>query len=73
MDLKVKRFHSTPLEYLSEEQMRAIHGAALDILQNCGTMIHHQKSLDLLHQAGAHVKDDTHVFIPSGLHPLRSG
>jgi trimethylamine--corrinoid protein Co-methyltransferase len=67
MDLKVKRFHSTPLEYLSEEQMRAIHGAALDILQNCGTMIHHQKSLDLLHQAGAHVKDDIHVFIPSGL------
>jgi len=67
MDLNVKRFNSTPLEYLSEDQMSAIHAAALDILQDCGTMIHHQKSLDLLHQAGAHVKDDNHVFIPSGL------
>ena len=67
MDLNVKRFNSTPLEYLSEDQMGAIHAAALDILQDCGTMIHHQKSLDLLHQAGAHVKDDNHVFIPSGL------
>ncbi len=67
MDLNVKRFNSTPLEYLSEEQMHAIHSAALDILQDCGTMIHHQKSLDLLHEAGAHVKDDNHVFIPSGL------
>jgi trimethylamine--corrinoid protein Co-methyltransferase len=67
MDLNVKRFNSTPLEYLSEDQMGAIHAASLDILQDCGTMIHHQKSLDLLHQAGAHVKDDNHVFIPSGL------
>ena len=67
MDLNVKRFNSTPLEYLSEDQMGAIHAAALDILQDCGTMIHHQKSLDLLHQAGAHVKDDNHVLIPSGL------
>ena len=67
MDLNVKRFNSTPLEYLSEDQMGAIHAASLDILQDCGTMIHHQKSLYLLHQAGAQVKDDNHVFIPSGL------
>jgi trimethylamine--corrinoid protein Co-methyltransferase len=67
MDLNVKRFNSTPLEYLSGDQMGAIHAAALDILQDCGTMIHHQKSLALLHQAGARVKDDNHVFIPSGL------
>jgi trimethylamine---corrinoid protein Co-methyltransferase len=67
MDLNVKSFNSTPLEYLSEDQMHTIHAAALDILQDCGTMIHHQKSLDLLHGAGARVKDDNHVFIPSGL------
>lgn len=67
MDPNVTRFNSTPLEYLSEEQMRAIHSAALDILQDCGTMVHHQKALDLLHQAGAQVKDSQHVFIPSGL------
>lgn len=67
MDLKVKRFNSTPLEYLAEEQMRDIHSAALDILEDCGTIIHHAKSIDLLHKAGAYVKDDKHVFIPSGL------
>ncbi len=67
MDLKVKRFNSTPLEYLTEEQMRDIHSAALEILEDCGTIIHHEKSVDLLHKAGAHVKDDRHVFIPGGL------
>ena len=67
MDPNVKRFNSTPLEYLSEEQMRAFHSAALDILQDCGTMVHHPKALDLLHQAGAQVKDGQHVFIPPGL------
>lgn len=67
MDVNVKRFKSTPLEYLSEEQMRDIHSAALEILQNCGTKIHNEKSLELLQEAGAWVKDDQRVFIPSGL------
>jgi trimethylamine--corrinoid protein Co-methyltransferase len=67
MDSNIKRFNSTPLEYLSEEQMRDIHSAALEILQDCGTIIHHEKSIALLHQAGADVKDDRHVFIPGGL------
>ena len=67
MDLNVKRFNSTPLEYFSEEQMRDIHSAALEILEDCGTIIHHEKSVNLLHQAGASVKDDRRVFIPSSL------
>jgi trimethylamine--corrinoid protein Co-methyltransferase len=67
MDLNVRRFNSTPLEYFSEEQMHDIHSAALEILEDCGTLIHHEKSVELLHQAGADVKDDKHVFIPSGL------
>ena len=50
MDLNAKRFNSTPLEYLSEEQMRAIHSAALEILEDCGTIIHHEKSIALLHR-----------------------
>ncbi len=48
MDLNVKRFNSTPLEYLSEEQMGDIHSAALDILEDCGTMIHHEKPIESL-------------------------
>ena len=67
MDSTVKRFNSTALQYLSEEQMHDIHSAALDILQDCGTLIHHEKSLELLREAGAYVKDDRRVFIPSGL------
>jgi len=67
MDPNVKRFHSTPLEYLNEEQMRDIHSAALDILEDCGTIIHYEKSLDLLHKAGAYVQDEKRVFVPSGL------
>ena len=67
MDLAAKRFHSTPLEYLSEEQMRDIHSAALDILEDCGTIIHHDHAVDLLHKAGARVKDAHRVFIPAGL------
>ena len=67
MDSNVKGFNSTPLEYLSEAQMNTIHAAALEILQDCGTIIHHEKSIALLHRAGARVKDDRHVFIPGGL------
>jgi hypothetical protein len=46
MDPIVKRFNTTPLEYLSQEQMRDIHSAALEILEDCGTMIHHDVRLD---------------------------
>jgi trimethylamine--corrinoid protein Co-methyltransferase len=67
MDSNVKRFNSNPLEYLSVEQMRDIHSASLAILEDCGTVIHHEKAVGLLHQAGARVKDDKRVFIPSGL------
>ena len=67
MDPNVKRFNSNPLEYLSAEQMRDIHSASLAILEDCGTVIHHEKAVGLLQQAGARVKDDKRVFIPSGL------
>ncbi|UCF91877.1 MAG: trimethylamine methyltransferase family protein [Desulfobacterales bacterium] len=67
MDLSLKRFNSTPLEYFSAEQMRDIHGAALEILEDCGTVVHHKKCVELLQKAGAYVKDDKRVFIPSGL------
>lgn len=67
MDPSVKRFNATALAYLSEQQMRDIHSAAMDILEDCGTTIHHEKAVALLHKAGARVKDDKRVYIPSGL------
>jgi trimethylamine:corrinoid methyltransferase-like protein len=44
MDPNVKRFNAAALEYFTAEQMRDIHSAALDILQDCGTIIHHGQS-----------------------------
>ena len=67
MNQNAKRFNSTPLEYFAAEQMRDIHSAALEILEDCGTVVHNDKSVDRLHKAGACVKNDRHVFIPSGL------
>lgn len=67
MDVNVKRFNSAPLAYFSEEQMRQIHSAALEILQDCGTVIHNEKAVRLLQKAGAYVTGDKRVFIPSGL------
>jgi trimethylamine--corrinoid protein Co-methyltransferase len=67
MDLNIKRFNSTPLEYFSPEQMHDIHSAALEILEDCGTIIHNEKAVDLLHRAGAFIKNGNRVFIPSGL------
>jgi trimethylamine--corrinoid protein Co-methyltransferase len=67
MDPSVKRFNAPALAYLSEQQMRDIHSAAMDILEDCGTTIHHETAVALLHKAGARVKDDMRVYIPSGL------
>ena len=67
MDMNVRCFNSNPLEYLSEEQMQQIHSAALQILEDCGTIIHHQKAIDLLHKAGARVANDHRVLIPANL------
>jgi trimethylamine--corrinoid protein Co-methyltransferase len=67
MDPTIKRFNANALEYLSAEQMRDIHSASLDILEDCGTVIHNEKALALLRNAGARVKAGNRVFIPGGL------
>ena len=43
MDPTVKRFNTTPLEYLSQEQMRDIHSATLQVLGDHAMVIHHEK------------------------------
>ena len=43
MDTTVKRFNTTPLEYLSQEQMRDIHSATLQVLGDHAMVIHHEK------------------------------
>jgi len=67
MNTDVKRFHATPLDYLTPEQMRDIHRASLEMLEDVGTAVHHEECVDLLRQAGARVSDGNRVFIPAGL------
>ena len=67
MNPHVKRFNAPPLAYLTEEQMRDIHSAALEILEDLGTIVHHEEAVDLLQQAGAYVENENRVFIPAGL------
>lgn len=62
-----KRFLSAPLEYLNTEQMQDIHSASLEILEETGTIVHHEEAVELLKHAGARVKDDKHIFIPGKL------
>jgi len=67
MDQNIKRFHSTPLEYLSLPQMRDIHSATLRVMEEVGAVVHHPGALALLDQAGAELKDNHRVHIPGTL------
>lgn len=66
-DTDVRRFRSTPLEYLTPEQMRDIHSATLEVLEDCGTVVYHEKAIELLEKAGAYIKAGNRVFIPGAL------
>ena len=57
-------FQAAPLQYLAPDQMQAIHDASLEILRECGTVVHCEEAVDLLAGAGARVKDGKRVYIP---------
>lgn len=67
MDHSVRKFNTTPFEYFTYEQMKEIHSASLNILEDLGTVVYHEEAIDLLKKAGAYVGEDNRVFIPSGL------
>ncbi len=67
MGVTTKCFNARPLEYFSGEQMREIHSASMDILEDEGTVVHHEEALALLKQAGAHVSEERRVHIPTAL------
>jgi trimethylamine--corrinoid protein Co-methyltransferase len=57
-----------PLEILADEQIEAIHRAALDVLENTGIKMHHPEALKLFEKNGAKVDYETeHVWIPPAL------
>ncbi len=48
---KTTCFGAGPLEYFSYEQMREIHSASMDILEDEGTVVHHEEALAMLGRA----------------------
>ncbi len=44
MNLNSKRFNSTLVEYLTNDHMHEIHSAALEILEDTGTIVRHDDS-----------------------------
>ena len=62
-----RSFTAAPLAYLSEKQMQDIHSAALQILEEIGTIVHHEEAMALLKNAGADIGKENRVFIPGAL------
>jgi len=67
MPTHVNRFAANPLAYFTNNQMREIHSASLEILEDTGTDVHHQEAVDLLTRAGATRKKDERFCIPGAL------
>lgn len=67
MDMSIRKFNTSLFEYLTEEQMKEIHSASLNLLEDMGTVIHHGGALELLKKAGAYVAEGNRVYIPGGL------
>ena len=55
-----------PLKFLSDEDVKAMHEATLQVLSEAGVFWTHKPSLDILTDAGCTVKDNR-VFFPPDL------
>lgn len=60
-------FQAAPLQYLTPDQMQAVHAASLQILKECGSVVHCEEAVELLAQAGAEIQDAKRVFLPPKL------
>jgi len=67
MGLNARKFSTGALEYLTMEQMCEVHSAALEILEDLGTVVHHDEAVQLLERGGAHAREGNRVFIPTTL------
>jgi trimethylamine--corrinoid protein Co-methyltransferase len=60
-------FNAPPLRYFTREQLRALHSAALDILEDYGTLIQHPEAVDMLKDAGAFLTASNRICLPTSL------
>jgi len=61
------KFSSAQFARFSEDQVRKIHWASLEILERYGVKLHHQEAIDLLKKGGAEVTNGNLVRVPSGM------
>ncbi len=61
------QFRSPLFRQLTDDQLREIHFASLEILERTGVRLHYEDAVDMLKKAGAHVSDGNRVRIPSHL------
>ena len=55
------------VQFLGDEGVRALHRAALDILENTGVVVHLEEVVDMLADAGCKVTEGNRVRIPAHL------
>jgi trimethylamine--corrinoid protein Co-methyltransferase len=60
-------FQSPQFAVLSDDQLRKLHLAALEVLRRTGVRFHHSGALDMLGEAGAFVSDGNLVRFPARL------
>lgn len=60
-------YHAPFFRKLSDDQLRRIHAASLEILERTGARLYDQEAVDLFKKAGADIEDGNRVRIPSWL------
>ncbi|MGI6686474.1 MAG: trimethylamine methyltransferase family protein [Bacillota bacterium] len=63
----LRKFNATKFQVLDNEQMQEVHSASLTILEDVGTLVHHDEAIDLLKKAGAYVEEGNRVYLPGSL------
>jgi trimethylamine--corrinoid protein Co-methyltransferase len=61
------QFNTVQFVRVSQDQVRKIHWASLELLERFGARLHHQEAIDLLKKGGADVEDGNLVRVPSGM------
>jgi trimethylamine--corrinoid protein Co-methyltransferase len=60
-------FNSPQFSLLTEQEKKALHFAALEVLRRTGIRFHHREALDMLKVAGAFVSDENLVRFPASM------
>ena len=67
MRANLRENRSVRFRVLSEDQCEEIRGRALEVLERTGVSFYEPRAVELLRDAGCHVKEQIRVLIPSGL------